>query len=240
MINVKNLIGVTSNMVRSNTTVILTGLGVSGTMATAYLAANAGFKAAQRLSELPPKNTPREKLEETWDLYIPALTAGTVTVGAIILGSRVQSKRLAAAYSVLAISERAFEEYKDKVVEVFGEKKDEAIREQIIQEHVLKSPPPVILTEGAGVICCELYTGRYFNSEIETLRKAENDINAKIIRELNVSLDDFYDLIGLPTTSDSAYIGWDSDRLLELEFTAVMTPDGKPCLAFMYSYTKPL
>lgn len=240
MINIRNLANTTSRLIRGNTTVILTAIGVSGTIGTAYLAAKAGFEASQRLSEGAPEKTPREKFEETWDLWVPPVTAGVVTIGAIVLSSRIQSKRLAAAYSVLAVSERAFEEYKDKVIEVFGEKKEQEVRDDIVQDKVSQSPPPVIFSDGSGVICCELYTGRYFLSEMEALRKAQNDINAKIIKEFNVSLDELYYLLGLSPTSDSAYIGWDSDKLLEFEFSTVLTPGNKPCLAFGYNYTKPL
>jgi hypothetical protein len=75
---------------------------------------------------------------------------------------------------------------------------------------------------------------------METLKKAENTINHKINHELYVRLDDFYDLLGLEPTSISNDLGWDSDKLLELQFTPVFSEDGEPCLAFEYSYLKSL
>jgi hypothetical protein len=55
-----------------------------------------------------------------------------------------------------------------------------------------------------------------------------------------VNLDEFYECIGLPYTSQSNTYGWDSNKLMELEFSTTLTNDGVPCLAFEYSYLKPI
>jgi hypothetical protein len=78
-------------------------------------------------------------------------------------------------------------------------------------------------------------TGRYFNSDMETLRKAENDVNFRLVNELYVPICDFYYLIGLPYTSNSGQIGWTSGKLMNLEFTTTMSEDSRPCLAFEYN-----
>jgi hypothetical protein len=77
-------------------------------------------------------------------------------------------------------------------------------------------------------------------SDMETLRKAQNDVNMAIFDQIYVTLDYFYSLIGLSTTSHSNELGWDSDRLLELEFSTTLTENGKPCLTFCYNYLKPI
>lgn len=75
---------------------------------------------------------------------------------------------------------------------------------------------------------------------MESLRKAENKLNSRLNREMYARLSDFYSLVGLPYTSNSEEIGWDSDKLLELRFTTVLSDDGRPCIAFDYNYTKPM
>ena len=239
MNQLKSALMVGRKFVHDNAPTIIAGIGISGTITTAVLAADAGFKSAKRLSEKSPKNTPREIFEETWDLYVPAVLSGAATIGCIVLSNRLNSKRAAAAYSLLAVSERAFEEYRDKVVSVIGEKKEQKLKDDIAQERVDKKPAPSVIVAGDGsVICCELFTGRYFKSDMETLRKAQNDINARIMQELYVCLDEFYYLIDLDPTSSSGHCGWDSARLMELDFSTVLTSDGKPCLAFNYNYIK--
>jgi hypothetical protein len=121
--------------------------------------------------------------------------------------------------------------------------KEQKIRDELAQQRISSNPPTsreVIITGKGEVMCCELFTHRYFRSDMETLRKAQNDLNEKIFHSFYVPLNEFYDLVGLPHTSNSGYLGWDSDKLMELKFSAVMSEDGEPCLAFEYNYTKPL
>ena len=117
-----------------------------------------------------------------------------------------------------------------------------SIRDEIAQDRVTKSPPTeVIITDRGDVLCCELYTGRYFRSEMETLRKAQNDINHEMISgSPYATLADFYYIVGLPVTSVSQNVGWDVDRIMELKFSTVLSDDDKPCLAFEYNYIQPL
>jgi hypothetical protein len=71
---------------------------------------------------------------------------------------------------------------------------------------------------------------------MESLRKAQNDINHKIVNDYYASLTDFYNLIGLAETAYSEEVGWNSDKLLELEFSAVMSSDNRPCISIAYNY----
>ncbi len=75
---------------------------------------------------------------------------------------------------------------------------------------------------------------------METLRKAQNDINSQVVNQAYVTLEEFYDLVGLPNTSNASNLGWDSDKLMALQFSTVLSEAGEPCLAFDYNYTKPL
>jgi hypothetical protein len=242
MSKLNDVLHVSKKLLHDNTPAILAGVAISGTVTTAYLAAKGAYKASKRISTeefIAERDfTNREKFEETWDLYVPAVASGVVTIGCIAMSLRVNSKRTAAAYALAAISERTLDEYKEKVIEVIGEKKEQKIRDEVAQDRVSKNPPGVILESTSGVLCCELFTGRYFNSSMEALRKAQNDINARVVQDLYVSVDEFYYIVGLQGTSNSGNMGWDSHRLMELEFTTVLTPDGKPCLAFDYNYIK--
>lgn len=241
--NLMQLANGVQKVVRANSPSILTAFGISGAVSTAILAGRASFKAAKRLSEGPPIETmtKMEIVEEVWDLYIPAAIAGSLTVGCIFGANHISSKRTAAAYTVLAVMEKSAEQYKDKVVEEIGEKKEKAIRDRIAQESVTNNPPAAVVMVGSGnVLCRELFTGRDFNSDMETIRRAENDINAKLNAEMYATLNDFYYMLGIPPTSDSGGFGWQSGKQLRLDFTATLTEDSRPCLAFTYNYIDPI
>lgn len=218
-----------------------------GTVATAYLAGRASFKAAEVIREHEENVTysdKKEKLKErtklVWKLYIPPAIATIGTIGCIAGSNRIGTQKVLAAQSALAVSQQALTNYRDKVVEEFGAHKDRAIRDKIAEERLHDDPPcsqDAVLIGSGTVLCCELFTMRYFNSDMETLRKAQNDINAKLNKHDYATLDDFYYAIHVAGTSYSGQVGWKSDRLMELVFTTVLTDDNRPCLAFDYNYT---
>lgn len=236
-----NVVKRTEHSLRENSPVILTGLGVSGLVTTAYLAGKTTLDIAREFDDelwRHKKDGAKKFFKLWWKNYIPTAISGVLSVGCIIGGARLSAKRTATALSLLTISERAFSEYKDKIVEKIGEKKEQAVRDEIAKERISKNPPGLIIVGSGKVLCYEAHTGRYFECDMETLRQAENEINARLIREGYATLDDFYDLVGLEQTSTSGRIIWDSDKMLKLTFSPVLTKDGRPCISFEYNYVK--
>ncbi len=233
---------------KEHSPIILSAAAGVGTLATAYLAGRASFQAARIISAneefLEPLTDPKERFIErtklVWKLYIPTAISATSTVTLIIGANRVGAKKALAAQTALTVSQQLYSEYRDKVIEEYGERKDQAIRDSIAEDRVKTAPTPMLISGSGNVLCCELFTGRYFNSDMETLRRAQNDINAKVNSHDYATFDDFYYLIGLSGTSTSSQIGWKAGKLMALNFSTVLTEDGRPCLAFEYNYTEPL
>jgi hypothetical protein len=240
--NFTRIMNSTANLIRTNSPMILTALGVSGTVTTTVLAVRSGMKH-QRVfpRDKFEYDTKREEALLVWKIYIPPVLSAGVTVACIIGAAKASSRRTAAITAAYSLSERAFTEYREKVVEVLGKNKDQKVRDAVAQDKVNANPPAVMLTASDGeVLCCELLTGRYFKSDMEALRKAENKINSMALGNGEASLSDLYYLLGLPWTTFSSENGWTGERLLELEYSPIMAPGDKPCLAFDYSYIKPL
>lgn len=243
-----NLLKQLENTVRNNSPAILTALGISGTITTAYLAGKASFEACDAIRKeeatYGPADTFQQMAKErsalVWKSYIPAFASGTATILCIVGATRAGSRRTAAITAAYSISDRAFAEYRDKVVEKLGENKEKVIRDELAQSQLTNNPPrqDIIISGIGATLTLELYTGRYFSSDMETLRKAQNDINSQLNSQNEATLSDFYHLIGLPDTSESSRIGWNVDRLLDLEYHAILTEEGKPCMAFAYNYVK--
>ena len=224
-----------------NSPVILTAIGVAGTLTTAYLTGRATFKAADILAEnesMAYPLEPKQKVALTWRMYIPAAASAILTVSAIMCANRVGSRRAAALAAAYSLSERAYEEYRSKIIERLGEKKEQAFRDEIAQERVNRDPVgnrEVIFAGESSQLCYEAYTGRYFLCDMETLRKAQNDINHQVLHDSYASLSDLYALIGLPDTANSDEVGWNSDRLLELKFSAVLSDTSRPCISVEFT-----
>jgi len=241
-LNVMNIINQAHRSIRSNSSTILAVTGVIGTVGTAILAGKASFEAAKDIEYADPKpETFREKVELVWPRYIPSVFVGTGTVAAIIGSDHIGTKRTAAAVTAYTVAEQTFANYREKVIEQVGVRRDENIRAELAQEIVLNNHPgEIVVIESGQVLCCELMTRRYFMSNMETLKKSQNEINAEVVNGLYSTLSDFYYKVGLGQTTHSSEIGWDSDKLMDLEFSTVLTEDGRPCLAFTYNYTKPI
>src|SRR4051795_2474832 len=119
-------------VVVDNADAILTGVAVTGTIATAVLTGRASLKAARlidaerlelREEDLEGRGNPEaelsktQKVKLTWRLYLPAVGVGTTTVTSIIVANRLSARKIAALALASGISERALQEYKTKVVE---------------------------------------------------------------------------------------------------------------------------
>jgi hypothetical protein len=246
---IRDLLRNTGKFTHKNSPVIATVTGALGVLATSYLVGSASFKAARLIDEEEAitgtaddvTTRVKERTKLVWKLYIPPVTTGVVTVGAIVYANRAGAKQTATAISAYTLTERAFAEYRNKVVEELGSHKEQVMRDAIAQDTLDNKPVSETVIFGSGeALCCELHTKRYFMSDMETLRRAQNDINARIVNDLYVTLDEFYYLIGLEPTENSGGLGWDSDKLLELQFSTAIAKDGRPCLTFTYNYVKPV
>lgn len=229
-----------------NSPAILTGVAVAGTVATAFLTGKATIKATELVREqekfyeksLVEEVGAREVVRLTWKLYIPPVTTGLLTVTCIIGANRIGTRRAAAVAAAYTLSEKAFSEYRDKVVEKLGEKKEQQVRDEIAQDRVTRNPAnssQLVVIDGRSVLCYEAFTGRFFISDMETLRKAENDTNHQVNNDYYASLTDFYERIGLDKTSLSDEVGWNCNKLLEVQYSTVLSPDGRPCISIDYA-----
>lgn len=226
-----------------NSPTILTAIGITGTLTTAYFAGKASFKAAELIREEDDRmkhdhpefeSTFKERVKFVWKLYLPAASTGLLTVSAIFAANHVSSRRAAGMAAAYSISERAFSEYRDKVVEKIGEQKEQAYRDEIAKDRVHKNPVDdntVIITDNGEVLCYDHFTGRYFKSSMEALRQAENEINSMILHDDYASLSDFYELVGVPPTAFSDEVGWNNDYKLKIRYSTVLSPDNRPCIA---------
>jgi Family of unknown function (DUF6353) len=239
-------------LLNENSTTILTGVGVVGTVGTAVLTGRASFKAADVLSEktkelndgVDPEIdrlgfSKTEKVKLVWPYFLPPIAVGGGTVAAIVMANRISSKQIAALAIASGVSERAFQEYKEKVLEKLGDRQETAIQDEIAQDQVTNNPPSgqVIIAGSGDVLCFEPLTGRYFNSTIETVKAAENKVNYEIIHFEYCSLSHFFDEIGLAPTDYSDMVGWNVANRMEVKFSTTMSEDKRPCLVVGYLNT---
>ena len=224
---------------------ILTGIGIAGMVSSTVLAVRATPKAMRLMDEAKEELkcdelTAKEVIKTTWKCYIPSAVTGAASIACIIGASAVNFKRNAALATAYKLSEEALSIYKEKVVETIGEKKDRVIREKVAQEKIDRDPvtsKEVIIAGSGETLCYDTISSRYFTSDMETIRKALNNVNKKLLAQDYVSLNDFYDEIDLDHTKIGDDIGWNTwrDGLIEIEFSSSISKDGRPCLVLDYT-----
>lgn len=229
---------------------ILTGVGIAGMITTTVLAVKATPKAMHIIDSNTCYDhdgelcvpTPMEKVKLCWKCYIPSAVTCAASVTCLIGASSVNAKRNAALATAYELSKTALADYKEKVVETVGEKKEQVIREKVAQKKVDENPTSkteVIVTGSGDVLFLEPVSMRYFKSDIENIRKVINDLNYRLTTGMEefISLSELYDEIGLSHTSNSDDIGWNlyRDGQISIDFPATKTEKGEPCLMLDYS-----
>lgn len=225
-----------SNIIERNSTVILTGLAVTGTISTAILAVEATPKA-MRIIEKAKCETNLEKIKVAWKCYIPAGLVCATTIGCIIGANAINNRKNAALAGLYSLAQSTFKEYQEKVIQTIGENKERKVRDDIDSDRIIKNPPSTdFIYSGTGeVLCYDVFTGRYFNSEIEKIKKIVNELNRRLMTEMFISLNDFHFELGLGSTSLGDNLGFDlDDGLLEVKFSSQLTEEGRPCLVLNY------
>lgn len=231
---------------------ILIGFGIAGMLTTTVLAVKATPKALSLMEEKKKeldvdKLTPVETVKTTWKCYVPAAVSGVASVACIIGANTVNARRNAALATAYKLSETAFTEYREKVVETIGEKKERVVRDKVSEEQIKSNPiskTDVIVTGKGQTLCFDPLSHRYFYSSIDKINKAANKLNYEINTSPfcndGVSLNQFYEEIGLPGTMTGESIGWTlRTGLIEIYPSAQMVDEGEehegePCLVLNF------
>lgn len=230
-----------------NSPTILTTLAVGGLVTTVVMAVRATPRAIQRLKDEREHRgnadkygqiEPVDVVKLTWKEYVPTAVMGAITVGCIIGGNTILNRRNAALGAVYAITEATLKEYQEKVVKQIGTQKEQKIRDEIAGDHLdrnpMTDPSKIILTGRGEVLCYDKISGRYFKSDIEAIRRAQNDLNGTIIQEGYASLNDFYYILELEPIRIGANMCWSTENMLDVVITSMIAADYQPCLVLDY------
>ena len=223
---------------------ILTGIGIAGMITTTVLAVKATPKAICLIEEAKEEKgedlTKAETVKTCWKAYIPAAATCVASTACLIGASSVSIRRNAMLATAYKLSETAFSEYKEKVVETIGDEKEKIVREKVSEERIKKNPitkNEVIMTDYGDTQFYETLSGRYFKSDIEEIKKVVNYLNKDMLQDMfgTISLNEFYDELELERIDLGDELGWRVDKgLIEIDFTSKIADNGKPCIVLDY------
>lgn len=222
---------------------ILIGMGIAGAASSVIFAIKATPKAMILLEEKRQelgveKLEAKEIIKTAAPVYIPTAVSFGVSVACIVGASSVNARRNAALTAAYTLSESTLRTYRDKVLETVGEDKEREIRQKAAIEQQQKTPEPqtLVVSGAAGQLkCFDSLSGRYFVSTKNEIDKAVNEFNRQLRDDMRISLNDWYDLIGLDTNKLGDMLGWDIERgYVETCYASRLDEDGLPCLVVNY------
>lgn len=230
---------------KHNSSTVLTCIGGIGVVATAVMAVKATPKALLLLDEAKQEKgeelTKFEKVQVAGLTYIPAVLVGVSTIACIFGANALNKKQQAALMSAYALLDNSYKEYKAKAKELYGEDADERITEEIVKDHYNEEE---IEVDDNKLLFYDDYSGRYFESTMEDVLRAELEINKLLCVCGGAYLNEFYDALGIPTVDYGEHMGWSTfmmletywDSWLDFEHKKVTMDDGLECYIITMSF----
>ena len=231
--------------IKRNSSTILTCVGGVGVVATAVMAVKATPKALVRLEEAKQEKgeelTKFEKVQVAGLTYVPAALVGISTIACIFGANALNKKQQAALMSAYALLDNSFKEYKAKTEELYGEDANDRIEEEIVKDHYKEEE---IEVDDNKLLFYDDYSGRYFESTMEDVLRAELEINKLLCVCGGAYLNEFYDALGIPTVDYGEHMGWSTfmmletywDSWLDFEHKKVTMDDGLECYIITMSF----
>ena len=78
-------------------------------------------------------------------------------------------------------------------------KKEQSVKDAIAKDKLEQNPivsREVIITEKGNTLCYDVISCRYFRSDIDKIKKIENELNRRMRDDMYISLNDFYYELG--------------------------------------------
>lgn len=184
---------------------------------------------------------PMTKGEVVKDLAIPtlkiAIPAG-LSIGATGMHYKVASDAIGHMGTLLGASRALQSEYLNVVKNTVGEEKAEEIEGQALkrsrpgithEECPTKEYSAIIPTGHGTDVFLDKWIDRKFYSDINYIKKVVNDLNYQLMNEHWISLNEFYQALGLPITECGRDIGWNVDYgQIDLVYYVDMDENDRP------------
>ena len=244
--------------VSDNSSTILVGLAVGGVIGTAVGASKvtpesqkileAKRKAESDISkDLESGTISNEKAKEAKNnmylkfakdmakVWAPVILLGGLTISSIIFAHRIDARKQAALAAALTLTEdrlRESEYYRSTVKDMVGTKQEEAINAKVKEDYIRENPikdDEITYTGHGNTLMLDWASHRYFRSSPEYIRQAINNLNERLLSEMWIDLNDFYDEINLPGIGVGDIVGWNIDNgQIRLEPTSILDDNETP------------
>lgn len=227
----------------TNRNPILVGIGLSGILASDVLLVKGTIKAVRKIDAENAKReqamTKKEIFQLIWKDYAPPAGMTLASFTSIIFAMKNEHGKAVTSTLACTMSEAALREYKEKVVQTIGEKKEkevyDAISKDKVQEMEAKNPQIIVPTAGK-VAFIESITNQPFESDWETVRKVVNDLNERLQEEMRITVNEYYAELGIDPVKIGDALGWENGcGRIDIYPSAQLTKDNRPCVVINHN-----
>lgn len=201
---------------KRNASTILTGIGAIGVVTTTVMAVKATPKVLTLLEkaeeEKGEKLTKLDMVRVAAPSYIPSFIMGASTIACIFGANALNKRNQAALMSAYALLDSSYKEYKSKIETIYGEGTDDRIKEEIAKDKYEESD---IEPNDGTLLFYDEFSGRYFNSTIEKVQRAEYYLNRDLTMRDYAYLNEFYEHLGIETIDSGWKYGWSTGACLD-------------------------
>lgn len=163
-------------------------------------------------------------------LYAPAVAVGTLSITAILSGHHILRKRNVALAAAYATVDKGFKEYRNRVIERFGEELDHELKYNIKakeMEEIVKNEDGTERIEKKTVNVADPNTwsdyARFFDEScagwtkdpeynLMFLKDQQRYANDLLKTKGSLFLNEVYEMLGLPRTKAGQVVGWIYDE----------------------------
>ena len=256
--DIKKTLMKTSLKLKKHSPEILIVAGVIGTVASTVMACKATTKlgeimdnakddieavheAVEHPEDLPQKYTAEDGKKDLTivytqtalrvaKLYLPAVALGALSLTAIIKSHDILKKRNVALAAAYTAADKGFKEYRNRVVERFGNDIDKELRYNVKAkefEHKVVNDDgteeTVVETVNVASIDDVSDFAKYFNKDcagwsdnaeknLFFLKRQQDFANELLEANGNLFLNEVYDMLGIPRSKAGQVVGWVYDK----------------------------
>lgn len=201
---------------KRNSSTVLTCIAGVGVVVTTVMAVKATPKALKLIEEAKEEKgddlTKLETVVVAAPAYIPTMLVGVSTIACIFGANALNKRQQAALTSAYALLDNSYKEFRKKVDEMYGDGTVTEVKEEIAKDHYEEKP--IHPSEGKQLFYDD-YSGRMFESTMEDVLRAEYEINKLLATDTGAFLNEFYELLKIPTVEYGDYMGWSTWEMTE-------------------------
>lgn len=219
--------------------VVCTGVEVGSAIAAPILISRANKKAREYLEHYEFTDEPLKlRAKYTWKYYIPAAAVIGLGIGAAVTNgvcTNNLTKLLSAEITAHALTVASNTEVKEAILkgikEKYGLDVESEMRDtgaQALTNSRIQSGTSTALALPAPDGCiwlCDDTHGRYFQGNMEDVKKVVNDVNQAITKGQEMCLRDIYDALDMPAAAIDGDLYPANDGLFELRWSTSHHPE---------------